>query len=60
METGDAGLIGDLHQTTDRAWRLRGRGKYAQLEISGTQGRIELLDCGVKVYRGSPRDGTQS
>jgi hypothetical protein len=60
MQTGDAGLLGELHQSIDKGWRLRGRGKYAQLEISTTQGRIELRDCGVEAYRGSPRDGAQS
>lgn len=60
IETGDEGLQASLHQTVDKAWRLSVHGKYAQLEIEGTQGRTELRDAQVEMFRGSPRHPTQS
>ena len=60
MITGDNGLKADEHQVIDKGWRLRERGRFVQLEIAGTQGRTELRDVQVEMFRGSGRNPIQS
>lgn len=57
MVTGDSGVEPDLHQETERAWRLQARGRYMQVEISNAQGRCEVAEVVVEATRGSVRMG---
>lgn len=59
MQTGDNGLQADLHQDCERAWRLRERGQYVQIELTGSHGRTILRGLTVDAIRGSPRMATQ-
>ncbi len=59
LETGENGLQADLHQEQERAWRIRERGQFVQVEIEGTQGRTILAGLTVNAMRGSPRQSIQ-
>lgn len=60
MITGTNGLSPDLHQTISKGWRVRQRGQWVQLEIETTQGRVEVRDVAVELFRASGRDGARS
>lgn len=60
ISTGADGVAPALHQSIDRGFRLRERGAFVQIELSGSQGRTILKSIVVDSLRGSPRMGTQT
>ena len=55
MVTGSAGLMADQHQTTEGGWRIQKSGRYVQMEVTSTQGRVELHGVSVEAFRGDTR-----
>lgn len=52
LALGDNGVDLDLHQEWSDEYRLNREGRYLQVEIEGTQGRMEIIDIGVAANPG--------
>tara|TARA_R100001594_G_scaffold23950_3_gene46804 strand:+ start:9297 stop:11456 length:2160 start_codon:yes stop_codon:yes gene_type:complete len=50
--TEDNGFDPDLHQTSVNKYRFRGSGRYIQLKVENTQGRLELTTVKVGALAG--------
>jgi hypothetical protein len=50
LAVGPNGLSADLHQEIELARNVHRRGRYVQLELTGTQGRVVLVDLGVQTF----------
>ena len=48
----DKGFDPDLHQSSSNKYKFRGTGRYVQIKVSNTQGRLELNTVKVGALAG--------
>lgn len=60
FKVGSNGIDFDKHQEWSEEYRVRSSGRYGQVEIINTQGRVEVVDVGVTGLPGVRDTGSQT